>query len=96
MDSKKVNDILAARTGRSQEEVARLLAAFAGCLSETIKEGDSVAIPSVGLFEPKKKLERVALHPATGRKILVPPKLSIVFKPSALLKQKLRDAQIPD
>lgn len=59
-------------------------------LSESGSELDSVAVPGFGVFESRKRLERVNVHPATGRRMLLPPKIVIGFKPSAILKQKLK------
>ena len=90
MDSKAFSNKLAIQTGISPEEVGEKIRQLADLLAQSIMEGDTVAIPAFGSFEPKLKPERVAVHPATGRKLLVPPKMSMVFKPSAVLKQKVR------
>jgi len=31
------------------------------------------------------------MHPSTGKKILIPPKLQMVFRPSAALKNRVRN-----
>lgn len=90
MDNKKFIDSISARLGKSKEEVGKLIESLAKVVSDSVKEGDTVAIPSVGSFEAKMRMEREAMHPSSGKRILVPPKLSVVFKPSALFKQKLR------
>lgn len=90
MDSKSFVNILAERTGRQPDQIASLIKSFADIVVDTVKDGDSIAIPGFGTFEPKMKNERVATHPSTGKKLLVPPRLSLVFKPSAILKQKVR------
>ena len=63
---------------------------FSALLSESGSELDSIAIPGFGVFESKKRLERINVHPATGKRMLLPPKIVMSFKPSALLKQKLQ------
>lgn len=90
MDTKAFVNALSERLGRDPEEVASLIKSFSNLLSETVKEGDSMSMPGFGSFEPKMKQERIVTHPATGKKLLVPPRLSVVFKPSAILKQKVR------
>ena len=90
MDTKQLVDELSSRTGRTASETASMLDSLGAVIAEAVQQGDSVAIPSFGTFEMKKRNERVAVHPSTGKKILVPPKISIVFKPSALLKQKVK------
>ena len=66
----------------------RIIEAFSRLLSESGSELDSVAVPGFGVFESRKR--RVNVHPATGRRMLLPPKIVIGFKPSAILKQKLK------
>jgi nucleoid DNA-binding protein len=45
----------------------------------------------LGNLEVKKREERVCVHPATGKRVLVPPKLIIKFKTSSVLKEKLKE-----
>ena len=89
MDNKTLIDSIAGRIGKTREEVAEMTDALGIVIADTIKGGDVVAVPSGGTFEPKLRAERIAVHPASGKKLLIPPKLSINFKPSTLLKQKI-------
>ena len=86
MDNKTLIDTIAGKIGKSRE----MTDALGIVIADTIKDGDTIAIPSVGTFEPKLRAERIAVHPSSGKRLLVPPKLSIYFKPSTLLKQKIR------
>ena len=90
MDNKKLVDTIAANMGRSTEDVSKLLEAFADVLSTRCGEMDSVIVPSFGSFEPKKRNERVMIHPSSGRRLLVPPKIVLGFKMSKVLKSKLQ------
>lgn len=90
MDAKTFINTLSERLDRDPEDVAMLVRELGGLLAEKIKEGDSVSVPGFGSFEPKMRAERVTSHPSTGKKILVPPKMSLVFKPSAIMRQKVR------
>lgn len=90
MDNKTLIDTVASRLEKSKEEIAELIDSLGIVMADVLKGGDVVAIPSVGTFETKLKAERIALHPSSGKKLLVPPKISINFKPSSLLKQKIR------
>lgn len=89
MERRNFIDILSARAGISRDEAERLTDALRDIVASRVSEGDSVALPGFGSFEPKKRLERVSVHPATGRRLLVPPKISLIFRPSAVLKQKV-------
>ncbi|MBQ1486774.1 MAG: HU family DNA-binding protein [Muribaculaceae bacterium] len=83
-------ETVAANLGRSTEDVGKLLDSLAGVLSTRCGEMDTVVIPSFGAFEPKKRNERVMLHPSTGRRMLVPPRVVLSFKISQVLKAKLK------
>lgn len=90
MDNKTLIDTVASRLEKSKEEIAELINSLGIVMADVLKGGDVVAIPSLGTFETKLKAERIALHPSSGKKLLVPPKISINFKTSSLLKQKIR------
>lgn len=90
MDNRKLIDTIAQSLDKSREEISEMADMLCSIICDSIKDGDAVAIPSVGTFETKLRTERIAVHPSSGKKLLVPPKLSVNFKPSALLKQKIR------
>ena len=90
MDNKTLTEILAKRLNRKPEDIEKLLEAFIATVKNRCGELDSVAIPGFGTFEAKKRLERVSINPATGKRMLIPPKVTLSFKQSALLKNKLR------
>jgi len=90
MDNKKLVETVAANMGRSTQDVSKLLDALAGVLRARCGELDSVVVPGFGTFEPKKKNERMMVHPSTGRRMLVPPKVTLGFKISNVLKAKLK------
>lgn len=89
MDNRTLIDILSKKLDTSRETVGLLIDGLADCLGEAGAQLDSVVIPSFGVFEPKKRLERVAMHPASGKRLLVPPKVTLNFKPTAALKQSV-------
>ena len=90
MDNKALLDAVAKRMNRDAEDVNKLVDAFVSVVKTRCGELDSIAVPGFGTFETKKKLERVVVNPTTGKRMLVPPKVVLSFRPSALLKNKLR------
>ncbi len=90
MDNKKLVETVAGNLGRSPRDVSKLLEALAGVLRTRCGEMDSVVIPGFGTFEPKKRDERVMVHPSTGRRMLVPPRVQLTFKISHVLKTKIK------
>lgn len=90
MDNKSLVTEIAKRIDKSPKEVSFLIEAFVSVLKDKCVDMDSIAIPGFGTFESKKKLERIVVNPSTGKRMLIPPKISLTFKPSAILKSKLR------
>ena len=78
--------MMAARTGLKPTEVQSMMDTVVASMGEHFMEGDTVQLPNFGAFEVKKKLERVMVNPATGQRMLVPPKLVLSFKPSPTKK----------
>lgn len=90
MDTKTLVSKLAILLGRDVSDIDRDISCLAEIIAESMQNDDALNIPGFGAFEPKLKMERVSVHPATGVRLLVPPKLTVAFKPSAILKQKVR------
>ena len=78
MNNKEFITDLAARTKLGSKEVGSLVSATVS------------AIPGFGAFEVKKKLERVLVNPTTKQRLLVPPKMTVNFKPNTSLKSKVK------
>lgn len=92
MDNKSFIESLAEKSGLDKEKVSKTIEDMCEIIAETIMEEDCVVIPAFGCFEPKKKMERVVVHPSSGKKLMVPPRLSIGFKPSSLLRSNVRNS----
>lgn len=90
MDTKTLIDNLATRTELSKKDVGTLLEAFTKLIGSDCAQMDSIALPSFGTFEPRKRLERVMVMPGSGKRMLLPPKIALSFKPSAMLKQRIK------
>jgi integration host factor subunit alpha len=48
-----------------------------------------VKLSSFGSFVVRKKGQRVGRNPKTGKEVPISPRRVMVFKPSAILKQKI-------
>lgn len=90
MDNKKFIDRLSEILDIDKSETDKLANDLCEIIVEKVAEGDSVVIPSFGNFEPRKKMERIVVHPSSGKKLLVPPRLTISFRASGNLKAKVK------
>lgn len=91
MDNRTFIELLSQRVNAGKEETSDMVASLCQVLADATLAGDSVTFPGFGSFEPRKRIERIALHPSSGKRMLIPPKITLTFRPSTLLKQKVRD-----
>ena len=90
MNNKDFINTLAARTERTAKETQALTESLIALIAEDTSDQCTLAIQGFGSFEVKKKMERIVVNPATKHRKLIPPKLVMGFKPSAVLKEKLK------
>ena len=90
MDHKSILKQFQTIYGKEKGEYESYMSAFHQILKDRCSQMDTVAIQGFGLFEPKKKLERVVVNPSTGKRMLVPPKMILSFKPGSAIKTKLK------
>lgn len=93
MDSKTFISQLSRRLNIERTECAEMVQCLADAIGTRGAEMDAVAIPGFGTFEPRMRRERINVQPVSGRRMLLPPKVVLGFKPSALLRQKLKDVR---
>lgn len=90
MDTKTFTDYLSRNLNIDRQETLALTEALGKVFASRAANLDSVAIPGFGSFEPRMRKERVNVHPSTGKRMLLPPKVVLTFRPSALLKDKVK------
>ncbi|MBQ1752677.1 MAG: HU family DNA-binding protein [Paludibacteraceae bacterium] len=90
MNNKELIEKLSERLGVSKNEISKMLAATTQSIVQTVDEDRSITLQGFGLFEVRRKQDRILFNPASGRQMIVPPKLTLVFKPSDTYKEKLK------
>ena len=90
MTNKEFIAELAKRTETSSKDCQQLVEKLIEIMADALDDGDTINVQGFGSFETKKKTERVIVNPATKQRQLIPPKLTVGFKPSTVLKDKIR------
>ena len=93
MDNKKFIEELSSRLDVSVASVNTLTEAMAQEFVKAAANLDGIVIQGFGTFEPKMRQERVAVHPVSGKRLLVPPRIYLSFKQSPVLKQKINNGK---
>lgn len=76
--------------GLSRNESADLLELVLKELTQALLKGETVKISSFGSFSVRQKGQRVGRNPKTGDEVPILPRKVLVFRPSQLLKARIR------
>ena len=90
MNNKDFIQTLASDLAITPKAAQKMTSALIATLAENLDCDTSLSIQGFGSFEVKKKMERIVVNPATRQRKLIPPKLVLAFKPSAVLKEKMQ------
>lgn len=91
MDSKQVIISLSKKMGRDSKDISALINGLSAIIKDKCGTLDSIAIPGFGTFEPLKEEEKITTDLSTGKRILLPPQISLQFHPSTILRKKITD-----
>lgn len=92
MDNKTFLNRITKESGLDKEECSLLIESLASLFEDSLSSGASIAIPGFGNFDSRKRNERIMTHPSSPQKrMMVPPKVVVGFKPSTLLKSKVNE-----
>ena len=84
------------KVGLSRTESAALVELVLGEITNCLERGETVKLSSFGSFVVRKKGQRIGRNPKTGKEVPISPRRVMVFKPSAILKQRINGADVPD
>ncbi len=98
MNNKELQIQLAKKLAITQKEATEMLNAFVEGYTLQLEVYEDAQIPflKMGAMVVKKKTQREMLNPSSKTMMLVPPKLSLSFKPSLALKNKVRALKLND
>lgn len=87
---------LALQLERPQTEIRKLYDGTVDVFRNKLYDGIVISIPKFGVFSAALKAQHVSYNPGLKKKILIPPKNQLTFKPSSVLKEKLKFRRIQD
>ncbi|MDU1891727.1 MAG: HU family DNA-binding protein [Dysgonomonas sp.] len=96
MTNQELIATLAKRLGWTQRQTSEILEATVSIMNTNLENGKSINIQGFGLFETKKKGERISVNPITKQRSLIPPKISLSFRPGQTIKENLKKLKIDE
>ena len=82
--------------GLSHTESKALVEQVIKEITDCLEQGETVKLTSFGSFVVRKKNQRLGRNPKTGKEVPIPPRRTMTFKPSPVLKQQVNGTQSTD
>ena len=74
-----------------KKDIAKFLSVILNEIKQALKRGHAVELRGFGRFAPRVQKARISRNPATGEKVNTPKKVTINFKMSQKMFNKLND-----
>jgi integration host factor subunit alpha len=79
----------ALRTGLAKADVAAVTEAMIDLMGQALARGETVKLTGFGSLQVRSRAERQGRNPRTGTEHRIPPRHTVVFTPSAQLRDAL-------
>lgn len=96
MTNQELISALSKRLGWTQRQTSEVLESTVSIINTNLEGGNSINIQGFGLFETKKKGERISVNPVSKQRFLVPPKITLTFRPGQTIKDNLKKLDIDE
>ena len=80
---------LADTGGVSRKQTAELLNALVDTIVKSVKKGENVKIPGLGIFRLRKMKARIGRNPQTGEAIKIPARKKVGFSVAKTFKESV-------
>ncbi len=90
-----LSEAAAQRTGLSKSETAAIGEAMFALMGEALMAGENVKLTAFGSLQVRARAERLGRNPRTGTEHRISPRQTVVFTPSAQLREALESAASP-
>ena len=84
------------KVGLARTKCAALVELVLKEITDCIERGETVKLSSFGSFVVRKKGQRIGRNPKTRTEVPISPRRVMVFKPSAILKQRINGVEVAD
>jgi nucleoid DNA-binding protein len=89
-----VDSVLELDLGISKKDAKTIITDIFTEITAVLLKGNSISIPSFGIFKSVIRSARMAINPQTKKRIKIPEKYSVRFSPAKALKESLKDVEI--
>lgn len=87
-----LSEAAARRTGLSKADTAAIGDAMFALMGEALMAGENVKLTAFGSLQVRARAERLGRNPRTGTEHRIMPRQTVVFTPSAQLREALESS----
>lgn len=91
LDKAGIVSDLYSKLGRSKKEAQAIVGVLFETIKEKLEQGEDVKLSGFGNFVVRSKRSRVGRNPKTGDTVEITARRVLTFKPSAILRERVRD-----
>lgn len=91
MNTTEINNLLALKLGKTQQDTRTILDAIAKILADALVDDETYTVPGLGTFETRMKKARKAFNPSTKEIVTLPATKTVYFHPSSGLKETVKE-----
>ena len=73
----------------SKKDAESVVNTVFGQIMEALRSDDKIELRGFGSFRVRRRRSRLGRNPKTGKEVPISPRRVMVFKPSAILKQRI-------
>ncbi|SEP65619.1 integration host factor subunit alpha [Devosia sp. YR412] len=92
----KLSKAASRRTGISPADTAAICDAMFDLIGEALMRAETVKLTAFGSLQVRSRAERVGRNPRTGTEHRISPRHTVVFTPSAQLREALTPPELAD
>ncbi len=81
---------LAKDTSTTKANVSNVLNSLIANISQDLKKGERIILPGIGSLSVVKRAARNGRNPQTGKKITIPARKVVKFRPGKALKETVK------
>lgn len=80
---------LSCQLGCTQTECLHIINTWQDIIRDNLAQGNSIGLQGFGSFVSWQQTERLGRNPRNGKPCMIPPRISVKFKPGKLLLRSL-------
>ena len=92
----RLSEAASCRTGINKTDTAAICDAMFDLIGDVLMRAETVKLTAFGSLQVRSRAERVGRNPRTGTEHKISPRHTVVFTPSAQLRDLLNPEALPD